>query len=245
MNFIVLKAFVRRNIKLFFTDMGMFLVSLITPVALLAVYITFLSNIYRDSFLASFPTGLPMMEELVNGCVSAQLVSSLLAVSCVTVAFSSNMLMVQDKVTGARRDINVSPVKPWIVASGYYIASFISTLIINFVAAAAGLAYMAVSGWYMGFGDVMLLLWDVVLLVMFGTAASAVVNFFLSSQGQISAVGTVVSSFYGFISGAYMPLSNFSEGLKNILSLLPGPYGTSLLRNHAMSGVLGKMAEVG
>jgi multidrug/hemolysin transport system permease protein len=58
-------------------------------------------------------------------------------------------------------------------------------------------------------------------------------------------VGTIVSAGYGFICGAYMPISSFSVGLQKVISFLPGTYGTSLLRNHAMGAVLDKMAEDG
>ena len=93
--------------------------------------------------------------------------------------------------------------------------------------------------------DVLLLFLDIFLLVMFGTALSSIINFFLSSQGQISAVGTVVSSGYGFICGAYMPISQFSQGLQKVISFLPGTYGTSLVRNHAMRGVYAEMLNQG
>lgn len=42
-----------------------------------------------------------------------------------------------------------------------------------------------------------------------------------------------------------MPISQFSEGLQKALSFLPGTYGTSLLRNHAMNGVLSEMQTSG
>ena len=83
------------------------------------------------------------------------------------------------------------------------------------------------------------------LLTMFGTALSSCVNFFLSTDGQASAVGTIISAGYGFICGAYMPISNFGDGLQKVLSFLPGTYGTSLLRNHAMRGAFEKMRAEG
>lgn len=60
-----------------------------------------------------------------------------------------------------------------------------------------------------------------------------------------SAVGTVVSAGYGFVCGAYMPISSFSDGLQKVLSFLPGTYGTSLLRNHALRGSLAEMSGLG
>ena len=42
-----------------------------------------------------------------------------------------------------------------------------------------------------------------------------------------------------------MPISQFSEGLQKVLSFLPGTYGTSLLRNHALRGVFEEMGDEG
>lgn len=234
-----------RNCKLFFKDKGMFFASLITPVILLVLYATFLANVYRDSFLSALPEGFFVSEKLIGGIVGGQLVSSLLAVSCITVSFCCNMTMVLDKVTGARRDITVSPVKKSTLALSYYLATFASTLLVCLVAAGVGFIYLAKVGWYLSFADVMLLLFDIILLVLFGTALSSIVNRFLTTQGQVSAVGTIVSSCYGFICGAYMPISQFGLGLQRVLMFLPGTYGTSLIRNHALRGAFSAAAEAG
>ena len=238
-------AMIRRNCKLFFKDKGMFFPSLITPIILLVLYATFLAKVYRDSFISSLPQDFTLPEELLNGLVGGQLLSSLLAVCTVTVAFCANMLMVQDKVTGAANDFLITPAKKSTFAISYYIATALSTLLICFVALGACMIYLAFRGWYLSVGDVFLLILDVFLLSMFGTALSSVINHFLTSQGQISAIGSIVSSGYGFICGAYMPISSFSEGLQTVISLLPGTYGTSLLRNHAMQGVFAEMKLLG
>ena len=87
-----------RNIKVYFSDKGMFLTSLITPAILLILYATFLSNVFQSTFVNAMPKGIELSKKLLNGLVKGQLVASLLSVSCITVAFCSNMLMVQDKV---------------------------------------------------------------------------------------------------------------------------------------------------
>lgn len=241
----MLKILIKRNVKLFFKDKGMFLTSLITPVILLVLYATFLGNVYRDSFTMNLPETVNLPEKLLDGLVGGQLISSLLAVSCVTVAFCSNFLMVQDKATGTIKDLRISSVKVSTLSLSYYAATLISTLTICFVATALCLGYLAVTGWYMSVRDVLCLLLDVALVVLFGTALSSVINLFLSSQGQISAVGTIVSSGYGFVCGAYMPISSFSPGLQKVISFLPGTYGTALMRNHAMQGALAEMETEG
>ena len=238
-----LRILIHRNIKLFFKDKGMFFTSLITPIILLVLYSTFLSNVYKDAFTANLPEFVKIPDKIISGLVAGQLVSSLLAVSCVTVAFCSNFLMVTDKSNGTIKDLRISPVSSATLSLSYYIASFVSSLIICFTASFLCLIYTYFIGWYMSALDVILLLLDVVLACLFGTALSSVINFFLSTQGQISAVGTVVSSGYGFVCGAYMPLSQFSEGLQRVIMFLPGTYATSLMRNHAMQGALKAMAN--
>lgn len=240
-----LSSLVRRNCLMFFRDKGIFFTSLITPLILLVLYATFLSNVYRESFVAAIPTGFAVSDRLVDALVGGQLFSSLLAVCCVTVAFCSNMLMVQDKVTGAAKDFAITPVKASVLSLGYYISTAISTLIIALVGTGACLIYIGRVGWYLSGTDVLCILLDVFLLVMFGTALSSIVNYFLSSQGQISAVGSIVSSCYGFICGAYMPISQFSPGLQKVLSFLPGTYATSLFRNHTLQGVFSEMESQG
>ena len=78
-----------------------------------------------------------------------------------------------------------------------------------------------------------------------GAGKSTTVNFPLSTQGQASAVGAIVSAGYGFVCGAYMPISQFSDGLQKVVSFLPWTYGTSLLRNHALRGVFEEMSNQG
>lgn len=234
----------KRNIKLFFKDKGLFFTSLITPLVLLVLYATFLSNVYESSFVGIFDDfKVPVDQKVINGLVGGQLTSSLLAVTCVTVSFCSNMLMVQDKITGANKDFSITPMKRSNLALSYYFSTMLVTLFIALVALLASLIYVGVIGWYLSVTDVLLLILDVIILVSFGTALSSVVNYFLSTQGQISAVGSIVSSVYGFICGAYMPLSSFSEGLRNAIMFLPGTYGTSLLRNHAVNGALNELSK--
>lgn len=232
----------RRNCRLFFKDKGMFFSSLITPIILLVLYATFLAKIYRDSFVSAVPPGL-VSDSLIDATVAAQLISSLLAVICVTVAFCANLISINDKASGAIRDLTVTPVRRSALAVGYFAAAAIVTLIVTLTTVAVCLIYLAFIGWYMSVADVFLLLLDVLLLTLFGTALSSCVNFGLSTNGQASAVGTIVSAGYGFICGAYMPMSGFGTGLQRVLSFLPGTYGTCLIRNHAMAGVLREMRD--
>lgn len=78
---------------------------------------------------------------------------------------------------------------------------------------------------------------DVFLLTLMGAALSSIVSAFISTQSQSSAVGTIVSSGYGFICGAYMPVSQFSKPLRDALDMNLYFFGTPVSRG-AMYAVL-------
>lgn len=240
-----LEILIRRNTKLFFKDKGVCFTSLIAPLILLLLFITFLGNVYRDSFQSCLPEGVEVADKLMEGFVGGWLLSSLLAVCCVTVAFSANMVMVQDKVNRVRGDLTITPVKSETLSLGYYISSVLVTGIICYTAVGIGFLYLSQVGWYLSAEDVGLILLDVFLLILFGTALSSIVCAFVKNQGGITAVTTIVSASYGFLCGAYMPISSFSDVIQSFIKCLPGTYGTSLLHNHFMRGCFGEMAKSG
>ena len=234
-------ALISRNRKLFFKDRGMFFSALITPGILILLYATFLANVYRDSFVSAIPDMITISDKLVDGTVAAQLAAALLAVSCVTVTFCVNLTMVQDKASGARKDFDVSPVKRPVLYLGYFCATVFNSLMVNVLALVLCLFYIRKMGWYLSATDLAWMVLDVLLLVLFGAVLSSIICYPLKTQGQMSAVGTIVSAGYGFICGAYMPISNFGSGLQKALSYLPSTYATSLIKNHMLHGVFMEM----
>lgn len=238
-------ALVSRNRKLFFKDKGMLFSSMITPAILIVLYATFLANVYKDSFVSATKDMIDLSDKIINGTVAAQLAAALLAVSCVTVTFCVNLTMVQDRASGARKDFDVSPVSKIKIYIGYFLSTVLNSLMVNGTALALCLLYILKMGWYMNASDVIFIILDMILLVLFGSTLSSIVSYPLKTQGQLSAVGTIVSAGYGFVCGAYMPISNFSSGLQKALSYLPGTYGTSLVKNHMLNGVYKEMADIG
>ncbi len=237
-------ALVSRNCRLFFKNKGILLPSLLAPLILLFLFIAFLGNVYRDS-IRSVAEGFALSDGTVESIAAGLLVSSLLAVCAVTIAFTANTIMVQDKVSGQRSDFSVSPVHPSLVSLAYFLSTFLVTTCICALALGAGLIYMAIAGWHLGATDLLLAVLDMLLLTLFGTAFSFTVCSFLHTAGAVTAVQATVSSAYGFLCGAYMPLSSLATGLKNAVMFLPGTYGTGLLRGHLMAGAIDAMTEEG
>ena len=239
-----LVSLVQRNTKSYFKDKFMFCMSLITPVILFVLFVTFLRNVYIDSFNSAFEeNNLQMDDRIISGCAGAWLMSSILSVSAVTVAFCSNVVMINDRIEGNINDFTVSPVKGTTISISYFISNFFVTFLVLMCVMLIGHIYLACAGWYITLGDALMIIVDVIIAILFGTLLAAVVESFISSQGGLSAVSTLVSSMYGFICGAYMPISTFAVGLQNVLSLLPGTYSVGMIRTHYMNGYMQAFAE--
>lgn len=242
-----LGALVSRNIKCYFKDKFLFFVSLITPLILLVLYVTFLRGVYLDSFNGIFKAyGFELKDNrILEGLAGSWLLSSILAVSSVTVAICSNSVMVNDKIENSLNDFLTTPVKGTTLSISYFIANFIVTLLVMLAVLAVGFIYLAAVGWYLTFSSVCMILLDIICSVLFGTLLAGVVESFISSQGGVSAVSTLVSSMYGFICGAYMPLSQFADGMRNVICCLPGTHGVGILRNHFMNDYVDKLMSLG
>ena len=107
--------------------------------------------------------------------------------------------MVQDKANGTRKDFDVSPVSSGKIYLGYFLATVVNSLMVNGLTFVLCLGYLLKMGWYMNAADVLWVLFDMILLVLFGSTLSSIISFPLTTQGQLSAVGTIVSAGYGFI----------------------------------------------
>lgn len=219
--------------------------SLITPFILLVLFVTFLRNVYIEGFSAGFPKGFTVNKRIIEGIAGAWLMSSILSVSAVTVAFCSNVIMIDDKIHSTVTDFKVSPVKGTTISLSYFISNFFVTLIVLTCVMLIGHIYLAAVGWYISAGDVFMIIIDMICGILFGTLLAGVVESFVSSQGALSAVATLFSSMYGFICGAYMPLSQFSNGLASVLGLLPGTYSVGIMRNHYMGGYIDALIKAG
>lgn len=241
-------SLVSRNTKCYFKDKFTFFMSLLTPLILLVLFATFLRNVYVDSFRAALTSNNFQFENqnrLIEGMAGAWLLSSIVGVSSVTVAFMSNLIMIEDKINSTLNDYLVSPVKPTTLSIAYFVSNFFVTFAVIMCVMLIGHIYLAAVGWYISVGDAFMIIVDCICCILFGTLFAGVVESFVSTQGGLSAVASLVSSMYGFLCGAYMPISTFSAGLRNVLGLLPGTYSIGILRNHYLGGYVSALADEG
>lgn len=238
-----LRYLTARHIKLYFKDKQTFFMSLITPLILVVLFATFLRSVYVSSLKSVLPEGVVLPDKLVSGFVAGWLIASIMGTTSVTLAFCSQTIMVSDKTNKRLEDFRIAPVKPTVLSVSYFIANVFSTLLVCLFCLALGLIYIAACGWYLSAVDVLLIIGNLVLCAMFGSLLAVIVETFLKSMGAAGAAATLVSSMYGFLCGAYMPISQFSAGIRNFVAFIPGTYGTGLFRQFFMSGAIEEMLK--
>lgn len=232
-----LSALVGRNIKLYFKDKMTFFISLLTPIILVVLFLTFLKGVYASIITNFLPEGVEISKQTIEAFCGGWLFSSIVAVSCVTVAFCSN-IMVLDKINKSINDLNITPVKKSTLLISYFTSNFLTTFLICVIVLIISFIYLACVGFFLTFFDVFMLFVSTICMCLFGSLLASIVGMLVSSQGAHSAVSSLVSSMYGFISGAYMPISQFGVGIKTFLSFLPSTFGTVLFRQYYMNGVI-------
>ncbi|MBO8427180.1 MAG: ABC transporter permease [Firmicutes bacterium] len=230
-----------RDIKIYFKDKMVFLVSLITPMILLVLFITFLKTTYEDTIL-NIVGEFSISNKLLNAFSGGWLLSSVLATSCVTVSFCSG-IMTLDKISKADIDFKVTPVNKSLITFAYVFSNYIATLIVCFILLIIGLIYLSIIGFYLNFIDILLIIANILLTSLFATLIANIIWSFTKSQGVVSGICTLLSALYGFICGAYMPIDSMGEFFKIFTSFLPGTYSTILFRKGFLNSVLNAMEK--
>ncbi|MDE5655345.1 MAG: ABC transporter permease [Clostridia bacterium] len=231
-----------RNIKVYFKDRMTFVLSLMTPIILVVLFLLFLRGIYEDSLVNAMPEGYELSNKIVNAFTGSWLFSSIMATSCITISFCSNM-RIDDKLKKTLRGFEIAPIGKFDLSLSYTVSNFISTVLICTIVMIISFIYLAIVGWYMTFGDVMLIIVDMLLTSAMGSLIISIVGLFINSQGALGGFCTLVSSMYGFICGAYMPISTMGKGIQNFVGFIPGTYSTVIFRRAYMNGILEEMSK--
>lgn len=230
---------VRRHCKVFLKDGMAVFFSLLAPLIVFMLYILFLGEIQADTVAGFFPEGMPVPDDDVRAFVDGWMVAGVLGVACITVSFSANSVMVQDKCRGQIRDCLVSPVRKQTVTLAYFAFNFIVTVVIVTVVCLIAFVYLAATGRFMlSAGEAFAVIGTILFSSLSSTLFSVLVCALFRTEGALSGFVGIVSAAIGFLIGAYMPMSAFPDGVEYVAALLPGTHSAGLFRNFLMGGAL-------
>lgn len=233
-------GFTKRNLLIYFKDKQAILFSLLTSIIVFVLYLLFL----KGSFVDAIESAMQGLEDVVNKVDIEMLANGILLVgilgsALITVPFNCLSTIVSDREKKIDYDISATPMRRWQIVLSYFVASTISAFLMTGVILTVGLLVLS------GLGDMHIQAVNIVAAyaIVFLGAVSAtaffmiVVLFFKSSQA-CSAFFGMLSSAAGFVIGAYIPISQFSDGVQTFCNLFPASHVTILFRNVILNGLL-------
>ncbi len=246
---LTLGCLVRRNIGIYLKDKMMVFFSVLTPVIVLLLYILFLGDMQADMVMEmlrqeEFAEVLAGIDEatinmLVRGIINNWMIAGVMGVSCITVAFNANTMMVRDRERGNINDVLSAPVKRWVMYASYIISCFVITFCICFAILLISIIYLACThGLMMNFVDFLAILGNMLLSIVCSSFVTVLIVSFIKSEGALTAINGLFSAAIGFLIGAYMPFSMLPNAIQYIACFIPGTYGAGIFRNIFMQGPL-------
>lgn len=236
----------KRNLLVFFKDKQSVVFSLLTSIIVFVLYLLFLKGTFIDAFDSVLDTNeylkTVIKEDDIEAFVNMMLLVGMLGSALITVPFNCLTTVVRDKENKVDYDISATPVARWQIVLSYFASAALSSCIMTGILLTAGLIISSLQGgFYLDAADIAF----AYLVVIIGSISSTALFmtfmlFFKTSQASGAFFG-MLSAASGFVIGAYIPLSQFSEGVRSFCNLFPATHITIMLRNALMNGALERM----
>lgn len=236
----------KRNLLLFFKDKQAILFSLLTSIIVLVLYLLFLKSSYVDAMnnVIASNEGLSFFikDEDVNMYANLILLTGILGSAMITVPYNCLTNVVRDRESKIDYDILATPIKRGKVVLSYFVSAALSSVILNGIILTAGLLMIGAQGsLYMNAFQILAVYGIVALGSVSATAFFIILVIGFKSSNASGAFFGILSAASGFVIGAYIPISQFSEKVQTVCNIFPASHITITLRNLLMNGLLGHM----
>ena len=222
-----------RNLKIFYRTKGNLFFSMLSVLILVVLHFIVFRSTSADSWseiCSQFP-GLTVERSDLLWLNDSLMFAAILPIGAVTISLVSLSLMTSDREKNTINDFLVSPIKRNTVLASYLISSFITGfgICIIFIVFFS-IYFMALYGVLFTMMQMVWLLIATIGSLIFANVFMLLIISFIKNQQTVGAVGTVVGTGIGFLSGAYIPIGMFGETIGNIFSSLPFLQLTVLMR---------------
>lgn len=170
------------------------------------------------------------------------LLTGILGSAMITVPYNCLITLVKDRENKVDYDILATPLKRGQIIFSYFISAALSSVILTSIILAVGLATICMHGnIYLGTIDILKGFGVVALGSISATSIFMIVVLFLKSVSASGAFFCLLSAVSGFIIGAYILISQFSEAIQTVCNIFPASQITIVLRNVLINGLLEHM----
>ena len=235
----------KRNLLLYFKDVQAVIFSLLTSIIVFVLYLLFLKNNYVEAM----EHAVGMLEGLIDTAdidmmVNGLLLTGIMGSALVTVPYNCLTTIVKDRENRIDYDISATPMKRWQIILSYFVSSWISAVVISSVILTVGLLVLSSMGDICLSASEIARLYGVILLgAVSATAFFMILMLFFKSPSASGAFFGMLSAAAGFVIGAYIPVSDFSDTVQTVCNICPASHVTVLFRKVLLSGVLEKINQ--
>ena len=236
-------GFIKRNVLLFFKDWQSILFSLLTSIIVLVLYLLFLKGTFVSAIqraMEQYP-GLASMVPQKDIAMFANLflLSGILGSAMISVPFSCITVLVKDRANKVDYDILSTPLKREQIIFAYFVSAVLTSILLNSIILAVGLIGIRMQGnMYLNISQVIKAFSIVALGSISASAIFMIVVLFFKTVSACEAFFGILSAASGFVIGAYIPISQFSNEVQTVCNLFPASQITIMLRNILLNGLL-------
>ena len=238
-----ISGLIKRNLLLFFKDWQSILFSLLTSIIVLVLYLLFLKGTFVSaiqSAMEQYP-GLASMvpQKDIDMFANLFLLSGILGSAMISVPFSCITVLVKDRANKVDYDILATPMKREQIIFAYFISAVLTSILLNSIILAVGLIGIRMQGnMYLNASQVIKAFSIVALGSISASAIFMIIVLFFKTVSACEAFFGILSAASGFVIGAYIPISQFSNGVQTVCNLFPASQITIMLRNILLNGLL-------
>ena len=238
-----ISGLIKRNLLLFFKDWQSILFSLLTSIIVLVLYLLFLKGTFvraMQSAMEQYP-GLASMvsEKDIDMFANLLLLTGILGSAMISVPFSCITTLVRDRANKVDYDILATPMKRGQIIFAYFVSAVLTSTLLNSIILAVGLIGIRMQGnMYLNISQVVKAFSIVALGSISASAIFMIIVLFFKTVSACEAFFGILSAASGFVIGAYIPISQFSNEVQTVCNLFPASQITIMLRNILLNGLL-------
>ena len=236
-------GFIKRNVLLFFKDWQSILFSLLTSIIVLVLYLLFLKGTFVSAIqraMEQYPGPASIVSQKdIDMFANLFLLTGILGSAMISVPFSCITTLVRDRANKVDYDILATPLKRGQIIFAYFVSAVLSSTLLTDIILAVGLIGIRMQGnMYLNISQVIKAFSIVALGSISASAIFMIIVLFFKTVSACEAFFGILSAASGFVIGAYISISQFSDGVQTVCNLFPASQITIMLRNILLNGLL-------
>jgi len=224
-----------RNLRLFVRDKALVFFSFLSVIIILGLYVLFLGEIQVNNISQSIGMDVPEIDALVY----AWMLPGLIAVASMTLSLGNMGRLVDDAQAENLNDFLVSPLKRWQLILSYLLSSITITTFMSVIMFILSIFIVKLKGGpWLNTEQILQSLGIMILIIISSALLSLYIASWVKTQNTYGVVNSMVGTFIGFVTGAYMPMGIMPVFVQNMFNILPVSMGGSLLRQIYLGPIL-------